>query len=67
MHAQVITNWKAHAGRWGITVYGTDRATGEPTKLVGVDEIRFEANDGHPIILAVIDHTNPPSVVRLSL
>jgi len=67
MHAQVITNWKAKRAGGRITVYGTDRATGEPTKLVGVDEVRFEANDGHPIILAVINHTNPPQVVRLSL
>lgn len=55
-----LSNWKAKRAGGRITVYGTDES-GNATKLVGIDEIKIEPNDGQPIILAVRDHTNPPT------
>jgi hypothetical protein len=39
MHGKTLKEWKAKRAGGRITVYGTDVRTGEPAKLVGVDEI----------------------------
>jgi hypothetical protein len=37
--SKTLKEWKAKRAGGRITVYGTDVRTGEPAKLVGVDEI----------------------------
>lgn len=40
MHSVTLTDWRARRAGGRITVYGTDRRTGNAAKLVGVDEIK---------------------------
>lgn len=46
---QKIIEWKARRAGGQITINGADHATGEPIKIVGVDEIEAGKAGGRPI------------------
>lgn len=46
---QTIIEWKARRAGGRITINGADHATGEPIKIVGVDEIESGRSGGRPI------------------
>lgn len=48
-----LTNWKARRAGGRITVTGTDAATGQPGKIVGVDYIEPRVVGRLPRIVAV--------------